>query len=141
MNTDDMTNPCLAGSFYRPNALCKAAALHTTSATGARRRKSPANRALLHPQRKLESLNSAGLTGRQNQFLQAGRRWGALRLQKRQLKLDLQNDPDGWITYALRNLPKARRLIGGKGVVISNSLRKLAQALHENKSTAEVSDH
>jgi hypothetical protein len=37
------------------------------------------------------------------------------------------------VTYALGNLPKVRRLITGKGVVISNPLRKIAQALYENK--------
>ena len=40
---------------------------------------------------------------------------------------------DGWVTYALRNGPKVRRLIPGKGVVISNPLRNAAQALYENK--------
>jgi hypothetical protein len=35
------------------------------------------------------------------------------------------------VSYALGNLPKVRRLITGKDVVISNPLRNVAQALYE----------
>jgi hypothetical protein len=51
----------------------------------------------------------------------------------RQLELVPQTDLDGWVSYALGNLPKVRRLITDKGVVISNPLRNVARALYENK--------
>jgi hypothetical protein len=63
----------------------------------------------------------------------AGGNWAALKHHDRQLELVPQTDLDGWVSYALGNLPKVRRLIPGKGVVISNPLRKMAQALYENK--------
>ncbi|WP_159010038.1 hypothetical protein [Bradyrhizobium sp. S69] len=63
----------------------------------------------------------------------AGGDWASRKHHERQLDLTPQTDLDGWVDYALGNMPKVRRLISGKGVVISNPLRKLAQALYENK--------
>lgn len=62
---------------------------------------------------------------------QAGGNWASLKHHDRQLELVPQTNLDGWVNYALGNLAKARRLISGKGVVISNPLRKRAQALYE----------
>jgi hypothetical protein len=62
----------------------------------------------------------------------AGGNWGAVKHHDRQLLLEPQTHLDGWVNYALGNIAKVRRLIPGKGVVISNPLRKLAQALYEN---------
>lgn len=63
----------------------------------------------------------------------AGGDWASRKHHECQLDLKPQTDLDGWVNYALDNMPKVRRLISGKGVVISNPLRKLAQALYENK--------
>jgi hypothetical protein len=61
----------------------------------------------------------------------AGGDWASRKHHDCQLDLQPQYDRDGCVTYALGDLPKARRLISGKGVVISNPLRKLAQTLYD----------
>lgn len=61
----------------------------------------------------------------------AGGNWAALKHHDRQLELVPQTDLDGWVSYALGNLPKVRRLISGNGVVISNRLRGMAQSLYD----------
>jgi hypothetical protein len=63
----------------------------------------------------------------------AGGNWASIKHHERQLELKPQTDLDGWVNYALGNLPKVRCQISGTGVVISSPLRKLAQALYENK--------
>jgi hypothetical protein len=63
----------------------------------------------------------------------AGGDWTAFKHHNRELELVPQTDLDGWVSYALGNLPEVRRLIPGKGIVISNPLRNVAQVLYENK--------
>ncbi|QDM16746.1 hypothetical protein FNL55_12290 [Tardiphaga sp. vice352] len=54
--------------------------------------------------------------------------WGSKSHRNKQLQVRLPTmTPDGWVTYVLRNSGRVRKLIGGKGVVITHPMGALAK--------------
>jgi hypothetical protein len=60
----------------------------------------------------------------------AGGEWDAKASRHRQCEITLQTAPDGWVTYALRNVGKVKGRITGKPFSITNPLRARAEALY-----------
>ncbi|QDM17667.1 hypothetical protein [Tardiphaga sp. vice278] len=60
--------------------------------------------------------------------------WGSKHSREKQVQVRLPTmSPDGWVTYALRNSGRVRKLIGGKGVVITHPMGALAKEFCQEK--------